>query len=84
MNVLKFNQIELESYFLAGEIVFFYYRKAFLLENSENCGYFFSNITQATLQNNVLPYTKKGKFHTFKISDYYVKETIPSLLLITV
>lgn len=79
MNICNFSISELENYFNNNEVVFLKYRKAFLLEKSNNCGFFFSEIPQATLPNNEIPYSRKGKFYAFKPTDTIIKKYIPTL-----
>lgn len=80
MLVTNFTKTELDTYYENNEVVFLKARKAFLLERSNNCGYFFSEIQAAQLANNSLPYSRKGRYYAFKKSDSIIKEFIPSLI----
>lgn len=65
MKVSNFKTSELESFYNSGETIFFNFRKVFVLDYSNNSGFFFYELISKRKMEGT-PYTKRGKFAAMK------------------
>ena len=72
MKISNFNTSELEEYYNNKEIIFFNFRKCYILSKEDN-NFKFTEFKQGR-KNNGLPHSKSGRFYAFKISDSYCKD----------
>ena len=62
MKISNFTTKELKEYYNNNETIFFNYKRVFVLDYSNNAGFFFYELTSKRIYNG-MPYTRKGKFH---------------------
>jgi len=70
MKISNFTNSELEKYYNNKEIIFFNFRRCFILIKENNI-FKFTEFKKAKTLPGELPHTKKGRFHSFKINSSY-------------
>jgi hypothetical protein len=73
MKISYFTETELQTYYNNKEIIFFHFRKCYILEKTEKNNFQFIEHKPGSIKNG-LPHTKKGRFHAFKLTDSYSQE----------
>lgn len=73
MKTSNFSTSELEEYYNNNEIVFFHYRKCYILSKS-NDTFKFTEFKNAASKPGELPHARKGRFYAFKVTSSYCKD----------
>lgn len=77
MKTSNFKTSELQEYYNENRVVFFNYKKVFILYYSNNSGFYFYELVSARIYSG-LPYTLRGKFHAFTYNDTFTKKHLNS------